>query len=335
MSATVKVFVPTYRRSHLLTRALRSLIAQTHSRWSAEVHNDDPADPEPAAIVAALGDPRIRCVTHERTLGATTVFNLVFDTRSEPFVALLEDDNWWYPEFLERMLAALAASPSMTIAWANQQIWEELPDGAWRDTGRLVHPVPADPAPMRFAFPHPLQCFGALHANGTVLVRTRPDRGFATPPMDLGGTEAVRERAFPHPLLYVPQPLGVFAATRSSSRTRDPLVWSTLQVLLSATFLRHAPLAPAELDALWREARAVRPRMTPTLLLATRQDPSLRRHAARATPEDWRHLALRAARRPLLFIRLLRSRRRQPELWRFLDTHTAARANEARAVASA
>ena len=45
--ADVRVYLFTYRRNHLLPRALRSLVAQTHTNWVCELHNDDPADPFP------------------------------------------------------------------------------------------------------------------------------------------------------------------------------------------------------------------------------------------------------------------------------------------------
>lgn len=51
--AKVKVFVPTFRRPDMLARALSSLEAQTYRDWVAEVHNDDPYDNQPQAIVAA------------------------------------------------------------------------------------------------------------------------------------------------------------------------------------------------------------------------------------------------------------------------------------------
>jgi hypothetical protein len=326
---SIRIFVPTFRRAHLLPRALQSLQAQTFPHWTAEVHNDDPADPGPARIVAALGDPRIRCINHERTLGGVKVFNLVFREQPEPFVSLLEDDNWWMPDFLERMLAALNARPDVSLAWSNQRIWEEMADGTWQDTGRHVRPPTAGCAPVPFTFPHPAQCFGALHANGSMLLRVRPGQAFPTPVMQFGGTEAVRERSLPHPLLYVPGALGVFAVTRATHRSSNPVVWATTQVLLAASFLRHAPLAAAQWDQLWHDARMAPQRMTATLLLATRQDPALRPHRIRATPADWRDLALHAARHPRRFLQLLRARPRCPGLWEFLDRHTAARAREA------
>ncbi len=130
----VRVFVPTYRRPHLLPRALKSLRAQTFSDWICEVHNDDSTNTFPKELVKDLGDPRIRLHDHERNLGAIATFNLFYRPTREPFYSLLEDDNWWLPEFLETMIRAMNSYPNITMACCNQRVWEEMPDGSWRNT---------------------------------------------------------------------------------------------------------------------------------------------------------------------------------------------------------
>src|SRR5687768_20382 len=95
--ADVRVYLFTYRRNHLLPRALDSLLAQTHRGWVCELHNDDPNDPFPGELVARINDPRITYVRHETNLGPTRTFNHAFRPVAEPFVSLLEDDNWWEP----------------------------------------------------------------------------------------------------------------------------------------------------------------------------------------------------------------------------------------------
>ena len=48
--AKVRVYLLTYRRNHLLPRALKSLLAQSFTDWVCELHNDDPADLFPARL---------------------------------------------------------------------------------------------------------------------------------------------------------------------------------------------------------------------------------------------------------------------------------------------
>ncbi len=116
----VRIFLPTYARPQLLRRALASLCAQTFIDWVAEVHNDLPDDPAPAKIVDEPNDSRITSVEHAQNLGGTATFNLFSLPSSEPYYSLLEDDNWWEPEFLERMLGHLDAHKNVVVAWCNQ-----------------------------------------------------------------------------------------------------------------------------------------------------------------------------------------------------------------------
>src|SRR5437868_6306970 len=125
----VRVFVPTFRRGLLLERALESLRGQYFSDWVCEVHNDDPTDTFPEELVRRIGDCRIELRQHSVNLGATRTFNLFFCQTLEPFLSILEDDNWWAPEFLEKMIEALSSYPEVTLSWCNQKIWQELPDG--------------------------------------------------------------------------------------------------------------------------------------------------------------------------------------------------------------
>jgi glycosyltransferase involved in cell wall biosynthesis len=199
--ALIRVFVPTYRRRALLPRALASLRAQTCKNWICEVHNDDPADSFPAELVKHLADTRIELHQHERNLGAIATFNLFYRPTQEPFYCVLEDDNWWEPEFLDTMIRELRLHPNITLAWCNQRVWEEMADGSWRATGHLVNSE-SNAESRLVEFGEAKQIMGAMHANGAMVLRTQALESYPTPnTLPFSGMEAFRERAFPHPLL--------------------------------------------------------------------------------------------------------------------------------------
>ena len=101
---TVKVFMPTYRRNNTLVRSIDSLLKQIFTNWICEVHNDDPEDKFPESYIAGLNDTRFSIINHPVNLGPVKTFNLAFDSCSETYVTILEDDNWWQPDFLEVMV---------------------------------------------------------------------------------------------------------------------------------------------------------------------------------------------------------------------------------------
>jgi hypothetical protein len=330
--ARVRIHLVTYRRHPLLARALQSLRAQTFTDWICEVHNDAPDDPYPGELVRQAGDSRLRYVPHEKNLGPTATFNLLYTPVSEPYLSLLEDDNWWEPEFLATMVAALELHPTVELAWANMRLWREESDGSWTDLGRDIWETSSE-SPRLFHFPQLLQINDALHSNGAMLVRNREPERHRLPPTALfDAVESLRERTFAHPLLFVPRRLANFALTRQTSRSSDGQRWAETQFLLAASFLHCVPVTDTGLAQLWNERRRQRPRSTTLLFqvaLGGVRPFRLLRHARAA---DWLDFFRALLVHPLSSWRILRARQRHAEIWEFLLTHTQARVAEAHTV---
>ena len=321
----VRIFLPTYRRPALLERAVASLRAQTFTDWVAELHNDAPDDDRPARLLAGINDSRLRYHPHPHNLGGTASFNLFFRATPEPFYAMLEDDNAWEPDFLATMLEVAAHHPDVTVFWANQSIWQEEDPGTLRDLQRTVHPATIAEPPRRMDWGQPAQIFGALHSHGSALFRSRPGDDFSTPPIPISLVEAFRERLFPYPLVFVPQPLARFTVTRTTARSTDHAEWAELQTMLAATFFKYARFSVGEIARLLADCRSRRPPATSALLFAGLTDPACRQLLRAAHPIDWLRLLRGALRRPGVPGRLVNSRRRHRNWWSFLDRHTAAR----------
>lgn len=321
--ARVRVYLLTYRRAALLRRAVASLRAQTFTDWICELHNDDPADPAPGQLVQELGDARIQLHQHERNLGPVATFNRAHAGSPEPFFSLLEDDNWWEPTFLERMLAVLAARPDAELAWANMRFWQETPSG-WEDTGRTIWPVVSRPH-LSLAWPQLLQFDGPLQSHGALLARTAAAgaRLQTSPTLPVDVVENVRERAFRYPVVLVTEPLANFALTLGTARSSDPRVWVRLQSLLGAAFLKHVALTSADQAALWSARRAATPPATASLFFAGLLQPTSG-WLAHATAGDWLRFLRGCVRHPRVTLAVLRARREHSDLWNQFDAATAA-----------
>lgn len=311
----VRVFLLTCRRPALLRRALASLRAQTLSDWVCELHNDAPEDDTPRRILEELGDPRITLHHHERNWGPVAVFNHACAGCPEPFFSILEDDNWWEPALLARLLDLLQTRPAAELAWSNLRFWREEEDGSWTDLRRTLWPVSAAPV-AEIATPQLIQFDGPLHSNGAMLARSAAaaaGRLQVPAAIPFSAMENLRERAFRGPLLLVPEPLANFAITRSTARGHDLGRWLGQQALMGAGFLRHAAPPPEAVARLWRSRRAAVPRATGGLLLAglLARD---RRFLSHAKPGDWLGLAAGFLRRPRATLAALRARRLQPAL---------------------
>lgn len=329
--ATIRVYLLTYRRPHLLRRALAGLLAQSFTDWVCELHNDAPGDDAPRLVLAELApaDPRISYHPHPVGWGINRVFNHCLGTVAEPYATILEDDNWWDPELLESLLRALAANPDVGLAWANMKIWQEHADGSWTDTGNTIWPVRA--GALRFEFPVLLQAFDSLHSNGAMLFRTALGPAAVVPASTPSVfMESARERALPAPLLLLREPLGHFALTLSTGRSQDRRQWVEVKLLEAASFLEGIPLTEAAWDDLWARCRAAHPPRTSLLLLVGLAGVRRREIFARAGGRDWLRLVRSLLGSPRANLLGLRFRRTYPEVWAFLVRKTAERAAEAR-----
>lgn len=322
--------MPTYRRPRLLERAADSLRRQTFEDWVCEVHNDAPDDDSPGRLLKRMNDPRFTLEQHPRNLGGTATFNLFYRATAEPFFSILEDDNWWEPEFLAAMLATAERHPDAAVLWSNMRIWRERPDGTFADSGTCIHPAGVDDRPVRVKWGADRQIMSAIHSNGAALHRSHAGLNYQIPHVPFAAIEMFRERVFPHPLLFVRRPLANYSITLQSERSNNRAEWAEAQTVLTATFLKHAEYDNAHLATIWATARAQQPPVTSVLLLAGLVDPACRPVLRHAHSVDWLRLARGAIRHPEVPLRVLRSRHLHPEWWMFLERHTRSRFAEAR-----
>jgi glycosyltransferase involved in cell wall biosynthesis len=105
----VSVIVPAYNAAAHLPRCLDSIAAQTYADWEAIVVDDGSADD--TAAVAERDDPRLRLVRSPTNVGLASARNLGIESARGELLALLDADDAWRPEYLERMVALYDAAP--------------------------------------------------------------------------------------------------------------------------------------------------------------------------------------------------------------------------------
>jgi glycosyltransferase involved in cell wall biosynthesis len=113
----VSVVVPTRFRPDLVTRAVRSALAQTHRSLEVIVVVDGP-DEDTGTALALIGDPRLRVVTLPGRGGAPNARNVGAREARGRWTAYLDDDDEWLPEKIavQLRLAAGAAVAAPIIA---------------------------------------------------------------------------------------------------------------------------------------------------------------------------------------------------------------------------
>jgi glycosyltransferase involved in cell wall biosynthesis len=110
---TVSVAIRAFRRQWL-GEAIESALGQTYRDLELVVY-DDAGDLED--FVAGYDDPRIRYHRAQEKLGESGRFNAATALCRGRYIGVLDDDDRYEPEFVERLVAALEADPTAGIAF--------------------------------------------------------------------------------------------------------------------------------------------------------------------------------------------------------------------------
>ncbi|WP_214073503.1 glycosyltransferase family 2 protein [Mucilaginibacter sp. dw_454] len=321
-----RIYLFTYNRNGLLPRAIESLLNQTFTDWVCELHNDMPGNVFPAEYIAVLNDSRFLVIDHEKNLGAIKSFNLAFEKCGEDFISILEDDNWWEPDFLEKMIAVLDTRPAVQLAWCNMRLHKELPGNNWEDTGKTTWEQDPLLAIKTFDFPKPKQAFSYLHSIGAMLVRNVDLQKLQIPvDVRLDFIEPIRERAFSHPIVLVNEPLANFAITISTNRAAGNEGVHEHYYLLLASFFQYAANDEALIKGVWAEVRKSTVRSTHNLLLAGLLDSNCRGLLKYAGFADWLFFFAYNVRYPKVVGSCRRAKTTYAALWQYLKENTALR----------
>jgi len=101
----VSVVIPTCNRPELLHRALRSALSQTFRDFEVIVVVDGP-DQATIDSLRRVNDSRLEIVQIPERVGGAEARNVGVREAKGEWVAFLDDDDEWFPEKLERQIAA-------------------------------------------------------------------------------------------------------------------------------------------------------------------------------------------------------------------------------------
>lgn len=158
----VSVMVPCYNSAASLPWALGSMLAQTYQNWECIVV-DDGSDDDPGAVIEAAEDPRIRLIRFPENRGRPYARQAALDAARGDFLAMVDADDWIYPEKLERQVASMLAHPELVLVSAGMMILEQ--DGSPAGV-RCV-----GPAPGLMALPEFRRLGSVPVAHGPTMVR--------------------------------------------------------------------------------------------------------------------------------------------------------------------
>jgi glycosyltransferase involved in cell wall biosynthesis len=128
-SPKVSVIIPSYNTAPYIGETLDSVFAQTFDDFEVIVVNDGSPDTE--ALERVLGPYRDSIVyVKKKNGGLSSARNAGIRVARGQYVALLDSDDVWEPDYLAVQVAALDADPSVAVSYANAAIFGDgLDDG--------------------------------------------------------------------------------------------------------------------------------------------------------------------------------------------------------------
>lgn len=116
----VSIITPTYNHERFIPDCINSVLSQTYQNWEMIIVDDGSTDS--TFIVAkefAKKEPRIKVYT-QKNIGIfrlAETYNFALSQSSGKYVAVLEGDDVWLPEKLEKQIPTLEEDDNIVLSW--------------------------------------------------------------------------------------------------------------------------------------------------------------------------------------------------------------------------
>ena len=118
MKSTVSVVIPTWNRAHTISRALRSVMSQSHRPDEIIVVDDGSSDDTEALLNKQFAGCM---VLSQARAGVSAARNAGIRHASGTWIALLDSDDAWSPDKLARQLANASPEPGSRVVHCNER----------------------------------------------------------------------------------------------------------------------------------------------------------------------------------------------------------------------
>lgn len=129
MQSTVSVIIPTYNRCHTLARALDSVLAQQHAAHEVIVVDDGSTDDTTHWINSHY--PQVTLIS-QANKGVSAARNTGITNATGEWIALLDSDDYWFPQKLKVQLQLLQHHPNLRLCHSEEH---------WIRSGKRVNPM--------------------------------------------------------------------------------------------------------------------------------------------------------------------------------------------------
>lgn len=115
----ISVIIPLYNKEHFVRDTIESVLSQTYSDFELIIVNDGSTD-NSIGIVSKINDARINIV-HQENSGVSSARNHGLRIAKGEFIALLDADDTWRSDFLEKMIELAQQYPQESVFGVAQE----------------------------------------------------------------------------------------------------------------------------------------------------------------------------------------------------------------------
>ena len=129
----VGVVVPCFNQWRFVSDCIESLLAQTYPCSRILVIDDGSRDADRESVAARLRGSGVEVLQLENNVGVSTVRNIGFERLADlPFHMGVDADDWIEPDYVQKLVSALTASPGAAAAFGTQVFFGNTADAGLR-----------------------------------------------------------------------------------------------------------------------------------------------------------------------------------------------------------
>lgn len=132
----ISVVIPLYNKEHQIAKTLRTVLCQTFQDFEIVIVNDGSTDGS-VSEVEKISDSRIRLI-NQANAGVSAARNKGIEEARGEYIALLDADDEWYPDYLSTQMHLAETYPECDIFITNYQFKDEF----GKTTPTTIHNLP-------------------------------------------------------------------------------------------------------------------------------------------------------------------------------------------------
>ncbi|MGI8351375.1 glycosyltransferase family 2 protein [Niallia circulans] len=117
----ISIVIPTFNRSDLLVKAIKSVQAQGYENIEIVVVDDCSTD-DTRKVVEKLNDKRIKYIKHKENMGGAVARNTGIQNSSGEYIAFLDSDDTWLSNKLKKQIEVFSENPEVGLVYTGFQL---------------------------------------------------------------------------------------------------------------------------------------------------------------------------------------------------------------------